>query len=1111
MKTEELLAVIKSGELVKELSSVLETYAEPKIEIKGLVGSYNSMLCSSIAQNSKQPQFVILNSEEEAAYFYNDLEALLGENKVFFYPKSTSFAWLEERQDNQQTLQRAEALNAINKRNDNYVIVSYPEAICEKILSKETLEKNTLSINVNEEYSIDFITEFLVEFDFEHVDFVHKPGQFSVRGSIVDIFSFSNEHPFRLDFFGDTVESIRSFDAADQLSIKNLVKVSIVPSINNTQVIEQRNPIFSFLTNKTILWVQDINLASDLIEKYQEELISQVPENINQGEFYLNSKLFKKSLTNQYVIQLEGTRFFEDAHYIKCNQKPQAAFKKNFNLLHKDLETNVKQGFKNLIFSHNAKQIERLYAIFEDLGKEAYFEPVYISIHEGFKDNDLKIACYTDHQIFERYHRYKLKEGYKKAQQAHSLKDLIDLQKGDYVTHINHGVGVFDGLQKIEMNGKKQEAIRLIFKENDLLYVNIHSLHKIAKYSSKEGRTPKLDKLGAKTWQALKQKTKNRVKTIAYDLIQLYAKRKVKEGFAFSPDTYLQNELEASFMYEDTPDQLKATIAVKADMEKPHPMDRLVCGDVGFGKTEIAIRAAFKAAVDGKQVAILAPTTILTLQHYQTIKKRLKDLPCTVDYLNRFKSAKQQKETIERLKEGKIDIIVGTHKIVGKSIKFKDLGLLIIDEEHKFGVGVKDKLKTFKVNVDTLTLTATPIPRTLQFSLMNARDLSIINTPPPNRQPVSTELHQFNEEIIKDSVYKEIARNGQVFFIHNRVKNIQEVADMIKRLCPEVKVAVGHGQMKPEELEKIILAFIDGDYDVLVATTIIESGLDIPNANTIIINNAHNFGLSDLHQMRGRVGRSNRKAYCHLLSPPLSTISSDARKRLKVIEQFSDLGSGFSISMRDLDIRGAGDLLGPDQSGFISEIGFETYQKILNEAIQELKETQFKDLFEKELAQNTDFVEECNLDTDLEIIIPDKYVNNVNERLSLYKELSTIKSELALNTFVKHLVDRFGDTPIQVKNLIESVKLKWLCKRLGFEKVVLKKDTLLLSFISNPDSRYYSSGIFAALMQKIQTLSIKPELKQKGDKLRLIVRGMNSIEKSMSFLQQLTDVLPKQK
>ncbi|MCI5057228.1 MAG: transcription-repair coupling factor [Flavobacteriales bacterium] len=1107
MSPEELISKYASANEVKTLYSNIEAGLET--QLKGIIGSSLAFIAAGLQDT---PGLFILPDKEEAAYLFNDLEYLFPKEQVFFLPSSARHPYQTEKVDNTSILQRSEVLDALNTRKKPLFIVSYPEALIEKVVSKKHLESHTLQIKVGDELSIDFITEVLIEYQFEMVDFVYQPGQFAVRGGIVDIFSYANDYPYRLEFFGDDVESIRSFETDNQLSQKQLDRITVVPNIREEFMMEVRSSFTDFLKSNTCIWIKDAQLVYEKCDKafekakliYEKLDETSLVKQLAPEELYLSGDDLQKTCSNftnvHYGLSQQGKQ-----DLIPFDQKPQPSFKKNFELLIDTFKKNQSEGITNVLASANAKQIERLYHIFEDLQADVSFQTINANLHSGFIDHNIKTACFTDHQIFERYHRFRLKEGYKQSQQAITLKELTDLKKGDYITHIDHGVGQFDGLQKIDVNGKEQEAIRLIYKEGDILYVSIHSLHRISKYSGSDGGVPKINKLGSKAWQKLKDKTKSRVKKVAFDLIKLYAKRKAEIGFQFSPDNYLQNELEASFIYEDTPDQLKTTIAVKEDMEASYPMDRLVCGDVGFGKTEIAIRAAFKAVNDSKQVVILAPTTILTLQHYKTFAKRLKDFPCTVDYINRFKSSAQQKDTLKRLAEGKIDIIIGTHRIVSKDVKFKDLGLLIIDEEQKFGVSVKDKLKTFKANVDTLTLTATPIPRTLQFSLMNARDLSIIQTPPPNRQPVQTELHGLNEALIKEVIDYEVARGGQVFFVHNRVQNIAEVKAMVERACPGVAVQFAHGQMDPKELEDVMMSFIDGEFDVLIATTIIESGLDIPNANTIIINNAHSFGLSDLHQMRGRVGRSNKKAFCYLLTPPLSTISSDSRKRLQAIEQFSDLGSGFNIAMKDLDIRGAGNLLGGEQSGFISEIGFDMYQKILDEAIQELKESEFKDLFKEKEADSKVFVKDCSIETDFEIMIPDDYVNNVSERVNLYRELAKIEDIAALKAFQERLVDRFGEIPKPTGDLIDSLQLKWAAKSVGLERLIIKSQKMIGMFVANQESAFYSSPIFSNIIQYLSMNPSKGKLKEKNDTLRIVFEGVTSLEVAIRLVNDIKE------
>jgi transcription-repair coupling factor (superfamily II helicase) len=1119
VKLEDLFQLYFAEKRSAEIAARLQ-YPGP-IHLKGLTGSARSMIANAVFEVSRQTQLFILNDKEEAAYFLNDLENLRGKDQVLFYPSSNKEPYQTEDTDNSSILLRTEVLSRMLQSAQTgkspLLIVSYPEALSEKVLTRSQLVQNTLELQQSEKISIDFITDVLHEYGFDRNDYVLEPGQYSVRGGIVDIWSFSFDFPYRVEFFGDEVESIRSFDPVTQLSTGNYIKASIIPNIQERILKESRQSFLEYLPAGTPLWFSSLSLCKERIGASFEKactvfagldtLIARMPPEA----LYLDSESFE----TQYPLfpTVEWGNYFTGtpALTIQYAFSPQPTFNKKFDLLIEHLRTNTANGYKNIIFSDSAKQMERLRAIFDDIGKDIDFHSVNVSIHEGFIDRDHKIACFTDHQIFERYHKFQLKNSSYKKKEALTLKELKDLKPGDFVTHIDHGIGRFGGLEKIEANGKVQETIRIVYRDNDILNISIHSLHRISKYAGKEGAVPRIDKLGSNAWSNLKQKTRKKVIEIAFDLIQLYAKRKAQKGFQFSPDTYLQNELEASFIYEDTPDQIKSTADVKRDMEKPYPMDRLVCGDVGFGKTEVAIRAAFKAVCDSKQVAILVPTTILALQHYKTFSERLRNLPCTVDYINRFRTPKQQKETLEKLAAGKVDILIGTHKLVGKEVKFKDLGLLIIDEEQKFGVGVKDKLKTLKTNVDALTLTATPIPRTLQFSMMGARDLSVITTPPPNRYPVQTELHVFNEEIIRDGVMNEIRRGGQVFFVHNRVSSLVEIAGMIGRLCPGVKVATGHGQMEGDKLEEVMLGFVEGDYDVLVSTTIIESGLDISNANTIFINDAHMFGLSDLHQMRGRVGRSNKKAYCYLITPPMSVLTDEARKRLKAIEEFSDLGSGFHIAMRDLDIRGAGNLLGGEQSGFINDIGFDTYQKILDEAVEELKETTFKGLFEgaedsfthKRRKTSTglqQFVKDTQVDTDLEILLPETYVTSITERLSLYRELDELNSEEELIAFEKELRDRFGPVPEPALELIDTIRLRRMAMDIGLEKLLLKNNKMIGFFISNQSSPYYQSEVFTKALRFVQQNQRRVKMKEGNNKLTITFENIISIKDGMNAL-----------
>ena len=978
------------------------------------------------------------------------------------------------------------------------------------------MDKDKIEVNKNADLDVNTMIELLVMYGFERVEFVYQPGQFSIRGGIIDIFSYGNEWPYRIELFDTEVESIRTFNPINQLSVSNISQVSIIPNINNKFKQDQKVSIFSVFSKETNIWIKEPDLlieklqicfekaesyANSMAVKSEEEL----REIFNERAFiYPNSIVERLSEFN--LLLLAKTGLFKTSKVITRKTSAQPAFNKNFDLLIENLKLNSRDGYTNYIFTDNIKQIERFYNIFEDMGVQVQFHPLHKSLHSGFIDHQLKIACYTDHQIFERFHRYKLRQGFTEDM-AISLKMLKDLQPGDFVTHIDHGIGKYSGLETIEINGHKQETVRLIYQNNDILYVGINSLHKISRYVGKDGTEPKLNKIGGDAWKALKRKTKAKVKDIAKELIKLYAQRRASKGFAFPPDGYLQTELEASFIYEDTPDQITSTQDVKADMEKDYPMDRLICGDVGFGKTEVAIRAAYKALVAGKQVAILVPTTILALQHYKTFSDRLKDFGATVDYINRFRSTKDKNQIIEDTESGKIDILIGTHAILSKSLKFKDLGLLIIDEEQKFGVAAKEKLRSMQVNVDTLTLTATPIPRTLQFSLMAARDLSIIRTPPPNRQPIYTERRVFSDDLIKDAIYYEVQRGGQIFFVHNRVKSLYEVADLIKNLCPDVSIAVAHGQMEAHDLENTLIDFIDGKFDVLVCTNIIETGLDIPNANTMIINNAHQFGMSDLHQLRGRVGRSNKRAFCYLFAPPLSVLTPEAKKRIKTLEEFSDLGSGFQIAMKDMDIRGAGNLLGAEQSGFIADIGYETYQKILEEAVIELKETDFKDLFEEENAKKQLFVRDVDIDTDIEMLIPDFYVSNIQERLLLYTELDKLETEEGIEKFAQMLKDRFGNIPTQVFELFDGLRLRALAKKLGFERIILKNRKMNCYFISNAQSIYFETSVFQNILKYVSNEGQKQgfTMKQSSNYLILTKENVKTLKEAKSLLEQIVN------
>ncbi|NDJ00048.1 transcription-repair coupling factor [Flavobacterium sp. LaA7.5] len=1115
----EVTTIYQESAKVKQIAAALQK-RENKLHIKGLIGSSLSFIIDPLFQEAELPFLLVFKDKEEAAYYLNDLEKLIGEQDVLFYPGSYRRPYQIEETDNANVLLRAEVLNRINSRKKPAIIVSYTEALFEKVVTRKELDKNTLKVAVGDRVSIDFINEVLFEYEFRRVDFVSEPGEFSVRGGIVDVFSFSNDNPYRIEFFGNEVDSIRTFDVETQLSLEKNKKITVIPNVENKFLQENRQSFLEYINERTVVFIQNTEVMLeqlDLLYGKAVEAFSKLSEDIKHAapeELFLNQASFLKKASDFTIVELATKPLFKTDTTFEFHIQPQPSFNKQFDLLLNNLNDNHANGYKNYIFCSNEAQAARFHDIFESIDEENHedirkqYKTIVFPIYEGFIDEENQIACYTDHQIFERYHRFNIKNGYSKKQTI-TLKELNSLSVGDYVTHIDHGIGKFGGLQKIEVEGKKQEAIKLVYADNDIVYVSIHSLHKISKYNGKDGTPPKIYKLGSSAWKTLKQKTKARVKNIAFNLIQLYAKRRLEKGYKYAPDSYMQAELESSFIYEDTPDQVTATRDVKADMESERPMDRLVCGDVGFGKTEVAIRAAFKAVDNGKQVAILVPTTILAFQHYKTFSERLKDMPVTINYLNRFRTAKQKAETLKDLAEGKLDIIIGTHQLTSKNVVFKNLGLLIVDEEQKFGVNVKDKLKTIAANVDTLTLTATPIPRTLQFSLMAARDLSVITTPPPNRYPIESHVVGFNEEIIRDAISYEIQRGGQVFFVNNRIENIREVAGMIQRLVPGAKVGVGHGQMDGKKLEELMLAFMDGEFDVLVATTIIESGLDVPNANTIFINNANNFGLSDLHQMRGRVGRSNKKAFCYFIAPPYSAMTEDARKRIQALEQFSELGSGFNIAMKDLEIRGAGDLLGGEQSGFINEIGFETYQKIMNEAIEELKENEFKDLYEEdtEKAVQKEYVKEIQIDTDFELLFPDEYINNITERLNLYNELSTIKTEEDLLKFEQKLIDRFGALPKPALALLTSMRIKWLATKMGIEKLVLKQGKMIGYFVSDQQSEYYQSGAFHKVLQFVQKNPTLTRMKEKQTKngLRLLLTfdNVKTLPKALHLLEMV--------
>ena len=1150
MNSEALLGSFVHSPRLFQLVDRLLLSSPQRIACRNLQGSSPAFVLSAIFQHEATRQLnhlVVCEDAEAAAYFHNTVESLTSALDLFYFPSSFKNKKNYRLLNSSHVMLRTEALTRLTaaRGTGKKFIITYPEALFEKVVLPSTLSGNIISIKAGDTLDLNGLLGTLVDKGFERTDFVYEPGQFALRGGILDIYSFGNEKPYRVELFGNDVDSIRIFDPETQMSERKLLQVNIIPNVDNRPDSGEKTSLLQFLPENTVIWLQDWAFTRERLVIQEEELegylrtietFKSVPAgtgprpargarleeeeegkmekgSVSRDEFVTAAQVGEE-LTRFHLIEFgpsAGSRG-DDAglpgsatpFLIEFHTRAQPAFNRQFDLLIKDLKSLENKKFGLHLFAENPRQLERLRTIFEDLKAEVTFNPIPHSIHEGFIEEDLKIVCYTDHQIFQRYHKYKVKQAYNKNK-AITLRTLRELQPGDYVTHLDHGVGVYSGLQKIDVNGRLQEAVRIIYKDSDILYVNINSLHKISKYTGKDGSVPKVNKLGSDAWQRLKEKTKTRVKEIAFDLIKLYAQRKAEKGFAYSPDNYMQTELEASFIYEDTPDQSKATADVKKDMEAPAPMDRLVCGDVGFGKTEVAIRAAFKACCDNKQAAILVPTTILAFQHYKTFGDRLKDFPVRVDFINRFKSAKEKKDTLKLLEEGKINIIIGTHALLGKEVKFKDLGLLVIDEEQKFGVAHKEKIKTLRTHVDCLTLTATPIPRTLHFSLMGARDLSIINTPPPNRQPIQTELHGYNEDFIRDAIYYETERGGQVFFIYNRVQGLAEMTATIRGLCPDLSIGYAHGQMEGHDLEDRILNFIDRKFDVLVCTNIVESGVDIPNVNTIIVNNAHHFGLSDLHQLRGRVGRSNKKAFCYLLAPSLATLPADSRKRLQTLEQHSDLGSGFQIAMRDLDIRGAGNLLGGEQSGFMVEIGFEMYQKVLDEAIRELKRTEFRELFKEEIAGQDDYVQDCTIDTDLEILIPDDYVESITERLSLYTRLDNCENEQELEALHAEIIDRFGPIPPQVDDLFDTVRIRKLAVSLGFEKLILKQEDLRCYFIDRPDSPYFESETFKLILEYLQKHTNKAKLKQAGRHFLLVVDDIRSMADLLTFLKRMAN------
>ncbi|MFA6333967.1 MAG: transcription-repair coupling factor [Bacteroidales bacterium] len=1084
----------------KELIEWIKSSSKDLMVLDGLYSSAKAFAMASAMQEGLH--LVLLNNKDAAAYCANDLSSLIDKESVYFFPSSVNYSLRNGVKDSSHLVQRTAAIKAINSylngevKSGRVILVGYPHSVSELFINKKKLQSGILSISKGYTLSHEFIKETLIAYSFEKVDFVTEPGQFALRGGLIDLFSYSDNRPYRIDFFGDTVESIRAFDIESQRSTEEFESIEIFPNIYEGNIKAELIDYFTFTKGKSTIWVTDYD--------YFTQQIALLKEHQREEEELLDKEAFMSNIERHKRIFFGPLqRSLVAGRTLSYHTTPQPSFNKNFELLARDIADRTAQGYAVSILSDNPNQIERLRQIFSSIEKSnVTFDTQNWSLHEGFIDHISKICLYTDHQIFERYHRVKTQRSVEKSERL-TINELNSYQIGDYIVHIDHGVGQFGGLVKTQINGKQQEAVKLIYKDGDVIFVSIHGLHRISRYKSKDSLPPKVYKLGTGAWQKLKSQTKSKIKDIAKDLIDLYSKRRDAKGFAFSNDSYLQNELEASFIYEDTPDQVKATKAVKEDMEQSFPMDRLICGDVGFGKTEIAIRAAFKAVADSKQVALLVPTTILALQHYKTFERRLKDFPCRTEYISRLRDSGEIRDITQDLEKGKVDIIIGTHRLLNKEIKFKDLGLLIIDEEQKFGVAAKERLRQLKLDVDTLTLSATPIPRTLQFSLLGARDLSIINTPPPNRLPVQTEIIDFNEEYIRDAINFEVERGGQVFFVHNRVEDIRAVEDIIRRLCPNVKTCIGHGQMVPAALERVVLDFMAGDYDVLIATTIVENGIDIPNANTIIINQAQNFGLSDLHQLRGRVGRSNNKAFCYLIVPPLISITDDARRRLKAIEAFSDLGSGFNIAMQDLDIRGAGNLLGGEQSGFIADMGFETYQRILSEAFSELREERGLEDIAERGAKEYEYISDCIIDTDLEILIPDDYIGITAEKIRLYKELDAINEEKELQQFIDAMVDRFGPIPEQVKQLAYTVRLRRLAVELGFEKIVLKNGIMLAYFVSNQLSSYYKSEHFAKILEFLQKQAKRFRLKEQNDKLYITVNSVDSVERAYKIFLEM--------
>ena len=1105
--------------VLEGLANTLKNNDIRTVFLEGTHASCASLFASCFIKSVPGVYLFVLNNQEEAGYFYHDMVQVNGDEQILFFPSSYRRAIKYGQKDAANEILRTEVLSRLEK-NEPVTVVTYPDALAEKVVSPKILSDRTLKLTVGQHIDTDEITKTLSDYGFEHVDYVYEPGQFATRGSIIDVYSFASEYPYRVDFFGDEIDSIRTFEVESQLSREKKDSVSIVPEL--AQAMDGDISFLSFIPRETVLWVKDLLWVRERIQIIHDEALSPQALTAYEGEQTELMNLERKLIDGaEFTVESLEFRRIDFGHKatgtpqatLKFNTSVQPIFHKNFDLVASSLTDYLQRGYSIYICSDSVKQTDRLADIFRERGDKIDFTAVDRTLHEGFVDHTLHCCIFTDHQIFDRFHKYNLRsDKARSGKVALSLKELNMFEPGDYVVHIDHGIGKFAGLVRIPNGNTTQEVIKLVYQNDDVVFVSIHSLHKISKYKGKEGEQPRISKLGTGAWEKIKERTKTKIKDIARDLIKLYSQRKQEKGFKYSPDSFMQHELEASFLYEDTPDQLKATQEVKADMESDRPMDRLVCGDVGFGKTEVAIRAAFKAVADNKQVAVLVPTTVLAYQHYQTFCKRLEGMPCKVEYLSRARTAKDTSRILKELEAGTVNILIGTHKIIGKSVKFHDLGLLIIDEEQKFGVSVKEKLRQIKVNVDTLTMTATPIPRTLQFSLMGARDLSVIQTPPPNRYPIQTEVHTFNEEIITEAINFEMSRNGQVFFVNNRIQNLMELKAMIVRNIPDCRVCIGHGQMQPEELEKIIFGFVNYDYDVLLATTIIESGIDIPNANTIIINQAQNFGLSDLHQMRGRVGRSNKKAFCYLLAPPLSSLTPEAKRRLQAIENFSDLGSGIHIAMQDLDIRGAGNMLGAEQSGFIADLGYETYQKILSEAVTELKNDEFAELYADEIKageekiSGEDFVDECTVESDLELLFPNEYIPSSSERMLLYRELDKLELDRDVEAFKERLVDRFGKIPPEGEELIRIVPLRRLAKRLGVEKAVLKGGKMILYFVSNPDSPYYQSAAFGKIIDYMAKYPRVCNLREQNGRRSMIVKDITDVDSAVRILQEMVSL-----